>query len=138
MCSNVSWIVFFSFRSRKNQDATTLITDRSQLAQLFAADFIEVMKRTNKAFFFLLCSFEDIYHITCCHYAFVFCFYFERLFKTRIFCFNLDFEIKEKVILWKMSANNTTSATALAEQNPEDTYEQYEKYLHAGRSESLE
>lgn len=32
-----------------------------------------------------------------------------------------------------MSANNAPSATELAEQNPEDTYEQYEKYLHAGR-----
>ena len=32
-----------------------------------------------------------------------------------------------------MASTNPTSATALAEQNPEDTYEQYEKYLHAGR-----
>lgn len=31
----------------------------------------------------------------------------------------------------KMSSNN--SASALAEQNAEDTYEQYEKYLNAGR-----
>ena len=32
-----------------------------------------------------------------------------------------------------MSANHTPSATELAEQNPEDTYEQYEKHFHAGR-----
>ena len=29
--------------------------------------------------------------------------------------------------------SSTNSASALAEQNPEDTYEQYEKYLNAGR-----
>jgi hypothetical protein len=32
-----------------------------------------------------------------------------------------------------MTSTNTVSASALAEQNAEDTYEQYEKYLHAGR-----
>ena len=32
-----------------------------------------------------------------------------------------------------MASTNTISATALAEQNPEDIYEQYEKYLNAGR-----
>jgi hypothetical protein len=32
-----------------------------------------------------------------------------------------------------MASTNSTSASALAEQNPEDTYEQYEKYLNAGR-----
>ncbi|CAF1010366.1 unnamed protein product [Rotaria sp. Silwood1] len=31
-----------------------------------------------------------------------------------------------------MASTNPTSATALAEQNAEDTYEQYEKYLNAG------
>ncbi|CAF2436582.1 unnamed protein product [Rotaria sp. Silwood2] len=31
-----------------------------------------------------------------------------------------------------MTSTNSVSATALAEQNAEDTYEQYEKYLHAG------
>jgi len=32
-----------------------------------------------------------------------------------------------------MSSNKNNSASALADQNPEDAYEQYEKYLHAGR-----
>jgi hypothetical protein len=32
-----------------------------------------------------------------------------------------------------MASTNSTSASVLAEQNPEDTYEQYEKYLNAGR-----
>ena len=32
-----------------------------------------------------------------------------------------------------MTSTNTISATQLAEQHAEDTYEQYEKYLHAGR-----
>ncbi|CAF1054976.1 unnamed protein product [Rotaria sordida] len=31
-----------------------------------------------------------------------------------------------------MTSTNSVSATALAEQNAEDIYEQYEKYLHAG------
>lgn len=31
-----------------------------------------------------------------------------------------------------MASTNTISATQLAEQHAEDTYEQYEKYLHAG------
>ena len=32
-----------------------------------------------------------------------------------------------------MSATNSISASELAEQNAEDTYEQYEKYFHAGK-----
>jgi hypothetical protein len=32
-----------------------------------------------------------------------------------------------------MAATNSASASALAEQYPEDTYEQYEKYFNAGR-----
>lgn len=43
-------------------------------------------------------------------------------------------KLRKKDILDIMSTNsNAASATALAEQNPEDTYEQYEKFLHAGR-----
>ena len=33
-----------------------------------------------------------------------------------------------------MASKTPTSATAIAKQNPEDTFEQYEKYLNAGRS----
>ena len=36
-----------------------------------------------------------------------------------------------------MASKTPTSATALAEQNAEDIHEQYEKYLHAGRSFSF-
>jgi hypothetical protein len=32
-----------------------------------------------------------------------------------------------------MASTNSISATKLAEQNAEDTYEQYEKYFNAGR-----
>ena len=32
-----------------------------------------------------------------------------------------------------MTSTSGLSATALADQNPEDTYEQYEKYFNAGR-----
>lgn len=32
-----------------------------------------------------------------------------------------------------MSSSHTLSATELAEQHAEDTYEQYEKYFNAGR-----
>ncbi|CAF0732580.1 unnamed protein product [Adineta ricciae] len=35
-------------------------------------------------------------------------------------------------IILIMSATNSISASELAEQNAEDTYEQYEKYFHAG------
>ena len=44
------------------------------------------------------------------------------------FSFVIDFS---RYTYNSMSATN--SASALAEQNPEDTYEQYEKYLNAGR-----
>jgi hypothetical protein len=37
------------------------------------------------------------------------------------------------VDIYSMATTHSMSASALAEQYPEDTYEQYEKYLHAGR-----
>ena len=52
--------------------------------------------------------------------------------RTRL-CFRFANEKEKGTRFTEMSANNSVSASALAEQNPEDTYEQYEKYLHAGR-----
>lgn len=43
-----------------------------------------------------------------------------------------SFIFRSKDII-SMSSTHTLSATELAEQHAEDTYERYEKYFHAGR-----